>query len=100
MIFPGKPRYPYSKPVSVNYTTVNDSAVAPGDFTATSGTLTFNPGKTTKSVAVVVISDLILEPTEKSNSYYRIPPMQPLSMVLVFVPSPIMILCPMSKSVT
>src|SRR5581483_1572640 len=32
---------PPTGPVSVNYTTANGSAVAPGDYTATSGTLTF-----------------------------------------------------------
>src|SRR5207302_1174378 len=36
--------------VTVNYTTSNSSAVAPGDYAATSGTLTFAPGVTTQTI--------------------------------------------------
>lgn len=39
-------------PLSLNYTTVNGSAVAGTDYQATSGTLLFNPGETLKAVAV------------------------------------------------
>ena len=47
--------------VTVNYATVNNTAVAPGDYAATSGTLTFTPGQTTKTVTVLVKGDLLAE---------------------------------------
>lgn len=50
--------------VTVNYATANGSAVAPGDYTATSGTLTFLPGETTKTIPVSVNGDTQLEPNE------------------------------------
>ena len=43
--------------VTVNYATVDAEAVAPADYTATSGTLTFAPGETRKSTALVPIVD-------------------------------------------
>jgi hypothetical protein len=50
--------------VTVNYATANGTAVAPGDYTATSGTLTFLPGETTKTIPVSVNGDTQLEPNE------------------------------------
>lgn len=38
--------------LTVNYATANGSAVAPGDYTATSGTLSFGPTETTKTIGV------------------------------------------------
>jgi len=38
--------------VTVNYATSNDTATAPGDYTASSGTLTFASGETSKQVNV------------------------------------------------
>ncbi len=43
--------------VTVNYATANGSAKAPADYTATSGTLTFAPGETTKTIAVPIRGD-------------------------------------------
>ena len=43
--------------VTVNYATSDDTAVAPADYTATNGTLTFAPGETRKSTALVPIVD-------------------------------------------
>jgi len=48
---------PDSRPVTVSYATANGSATAPGDYQAVSGTLTFNPGETAKTVAVPVNGD-------------------------------------------
>ena len=43
--------------VTVRYTTQNDTAVAPADYAATSGTLTFAPGEREKKTALVAIVD-------------------------------------------
>jgi gliding motility-associated-like protein len=50
---------------TVNYATANGSAIAPGDYTSTAGTLTFT-GTTgeTKTIAVPIINDNLIEPTE------------------------------------
>ena len=51
--------------VTVVASTANDSAVAPGDFTArTNVTLTFAPGTTTQTFAVTTINDTAVESTE------------------------------------
>src|SRR5205823_993532 len=39
-----------SQPVTVNYATANGTSIAPGDYQAMSGTLTFNPNQTTKTI--------------------------------------------------
>ena len=43
--------------MTVNYATQDGTAAAPADYTATSGTLTFAPGETRKSTALVPIAD-------------------------------------------
>ena len=53
-----------SAPASVNVTTVNGSASAPGDFTAVSQTVTFPAGSTTQSLVIPILTDTIVEPTE------------------------------------
>ena len=50
--------------VTVNYATADGSAVAPGDFTATSGTLVFLPNQTNRTVIVPLVSDLAPEEHE------------------------------------
>jgi hypothetical protein len=50
--------------VTVAYSTSNSSAVAPGDYTASSGTVTFNPSETSKNIAVPVIDDSTAESDE------------------------------------
>jgi CSLREA domain-containing protein len=51
--------------VTVNYSTANGTAtVADNDYGAVSGTLTFNPGDTTKNVVVQVNGDTKFEPDE------------------------------------
>jgi DNA/RNA endonuclease G (NUC1)/PKD repeat protein len=49
------------KPVSVNYTTADGSAIAGTDYTATNGTITFTPGETSKTITVQVLGDTIDE---------------------------------------
>jgi hypothetical protein len=48
----------------VHWTTADGSAKAGSDFVAASGTLTFSPGQTSKSVAVQVKGDRVKEPSE------------------------------------
>lgn len=48
---------PYDLPVTVNYTTSDGSASAESDYTASSGTLTFAKGETSKTIAVAVNGD-------------------------------------------
>ena len=51
-------------PATVNYATADVTAIAPGDYVATSGTLTFNVGETSKNIAVTINSDNITEALE------------------------------------
>jgi Calx-beta domain len=53
-----------SSPVSIDYATADGTATAGTDYTAVSGTLTFNPGQTSKSVPVTVADDAIAEDDE------------------------------------
>jgi len=48
---------PSSLQTSVNYATANGSAGSPGDYTAASGTLTFDVGETTKTISIEVLRD-------------------------------------------
>lgn len=50
--------------VTVNYTTADNTATTPVDYTASSGALTFAPGVTTQPITVVIQSDTIDEPNE------------------------------------
>lgn len=47
----------FSKPVTVNYSTVSGTAVADSDFIPLSGVLTFQPGVTELYVDVIIIGD-------------------------------------------
>jgi subtilisin family serine protease len=53
-----------SQTVTVNYSTADGSATAGSDYAATSGTLTFLPGETSKQINVIVIGDATVEPDE------------------------------------
>jgi VCBS repeat-containing protein len=61
---------PTSRTITVNYATANGTATAGilplliGDYTSTSGTLTFTGGQTSKTVTVSVTGDLLSEPNE------------------------------------
>jgi hypothetical protein len=50
--------------VTVTYATADGTAHAPGDYTATSGTLTFAPGTTTQPVTVNVVGSTAYSPAE------------------------------------
>ena len=50
--------------VTVEYATSDGTATAGADYTATSGTLTFNPGETTQTVSVPVLNDAVDDPGE------------------------------------
>jgi hypothetical protein len=49
---------------SVDYATADGTAKAPGDYSATSGTLNFAPGEARKTVAVPIVDDALDEPIE------------------------------------
>ncbi len=53
-----------STPVTVNFATADGTAIAPGDYAARTGTLTFAPGETRKSVFVTIVGDSTIEPDE------------------------------------
>lgn len=50
--------------VTVSYATADGSAVAPADYAATSGTLTFAPGQKAKAITVSVVGDTAMEQDE------------------------------------
>ncbi|MEX0676993.1 MAG: Calx-beta domain-containing protein [Pirellulales bacterium] len=50
--------------ITVMWSTDDGTAVAPGDYTAASGTLTFMPGETTQTILVSVVADAVLEASE------------------------------------
>ncbi|MGZ4708564.1 MAG: Calx-beta domain-containing protein, partial [Acidimicrobiales bacterium] len=50
--------------VTVQYATANGTAVAPGDYTSISGTLTFAAGQTSRTLAVPIVGDTSVEPDE------------------------------------
>ncbi len=52
---------PATIPVSVDYTTVDDSAISPDDFTARSGRLTFLPGISSLNVVIDVAGETVAE---------------------------------------
>ena len=49
------------KQVTVSYETADGTAASPGDYTSTSGALTFEAGATTKTVTVVTANDTVDE---------------------------------------
>jgi hypothetical protein len=53
-----------SQTVTANYATADGAAVAPGDYAALSGAVSFSPGERSKTVAVAVKADTVSEPSE------------------------------------
>ena len=60
--------------VTVPYETSNGSAIADSDYTATSGTLLFQPGEQAKTIAVEVVDDSAAEGDEKFTVSLSDPP--------------------------
>ena len=50
--------------VTVSYATADGTATAGSDYTATSGTLSFAAGETTKTITVAIAGDTVVEPDE------------------------------------
>jgi hypothetical protein len=55
---------PYDQAVTVNYATANGTATAGSDYQAKSGSVTFAPGETVKTITVVVNGDRVKESNE------------------------------------
>lgn len=53
------------RPVSVDFATRDGTARAPADYKAKSGTKTFQPGETTKSIVIPIKGENVREDTEK-----------------------------------
>jgi autotransporter-associated beta strand protein len=53
-----------SQTVTVDYATGDETATSPDDYTPGSGTITFNPGETTKNITVSVNGDTLNETDE------------------------------------
>lgn len=54
----------YNLTVKVNYATADGTAMAGSDFTAKSGTISFTPGVTSRTVSISINGDLLVEPDE------------------------------------
>ncbi len=55
---------PVNTAVTVNFATVNGTAIEPSDYASRSGTLTFTPGQTSKTITVPVLADSEAEGSE------------------------------------
>ncbi|ACC79090.1 beta strand repeat-containing protein [Nostoc punctiforme] len=51
--------------VTVAYNSSNDTAIAGIDYTAVTGSLTFNPGVTTQTITVPILNDFVAESSER-----------------------------------
>ncbi|MDA9212550.1 hypothetical protein N9O84_02430, partial [Gammaproteobacteria bacterium] len=58
---------PFNQEVILNYSTSDDTAEASSDYTASTGTITFAPSETTKSISLDIIDDDIFEVDETFN---------------------------------
>ena len=63
-VFDVRPTRPPLLPVTVDFTTADGSATAGVDYIPTNGTVTFAPGETSKSIAVLVLGDFNHETDE------------------------------------
>ncbi|HKC35278.1 MAG TPA: MopE-related protein, partial [Chitinophagaceae bacterium] len=79
---------PAQLPVSVKYKTINEDAIAGTDYEFTSGTLTIPVGKTSGSLQVKIIGDLLRESNERfkinfSDAVNVLLPADPNSRVMI-----------------
>jgi uncharacterized delta-60 repeat protein len=63
----------WSTPVTVRWNTTAGTANAGSDFTATSGTVTFAPGETSKTISVPVIGNTVKESTKTFSVNLSLP---------------------------
>jgi hypothetical protein len=63
-VFTVKLERAYDQPITLNYATHDDNAVAGVDYLSTSGALTFEAGETTKTIGVQVIGNATPEPAK------------------------------------
>src|SRR5207302_31660 len=59
---------PGQNPVTLDYATADGAATAPSDYQSASGSLTFAPGETSKTVTVLVNGDTLYEGTSEAFS--------------------------------
>lgn len=57
----------FDTPITVNYNTVDNSAIAGSDYKATQGLLTFEPGETIKTISIELLGD---NDAEKDERFY------------------------------
>ncbi|QDT27728.1 Calx-beta domain protein [Gimesia panareensis] len=50
--------------ITVDFETLDGTALVDSDYSATSGTLTFNPGETTQTINLIILDDAVNEATE------------------------------------
>jgi hypothetical protein len=55
---------PSGKPISLSFATADNSATAGADYQPTGGTLTFNPGETSKTIIIPVVGETVFETDE------------------------------------
>jgi hypothetical protein len=55
---------PSGKPITLSFATADGTASAGSDYQPATGTLTFNPGETSKTLSVPVVGDTVFEPDE------------------------------------
>ena len=67
-VFTVTPSVASSQKITVAYATANGSATAGSDYQTGSGTLTFAPGETSKTISVPVIGDASSNRTRVSSS--------------------------------
>ncbi len=64
MLFTATLNQASAAPVTVNWSTVEGSAIAPDDYVTANGQITFGVSETTKTITVQVVGDAVSEPYE------------------------------------
>jgi hypothetical protein len=73
LLIPVRLTAPSGRRITVSWTTQNNTATAPSDFAAASGTVTFKTGQTQKTVAVTIKGDTLKEANERFFVVYSNP---------------------------